>query len=107
MMKFRKLEAYARSLELEVFSTPFDMESIDFLASEKQKVWKIPSGELTNLPYLEKIASLPIEGKSVVISTGMATIEEIKDALSVLEKNGMKKEDIIYSSLQYRIPNPL
>ena len=53
---------------------------------KSKKVWKIPSGELTNLPYLEKIASLPIEGKSVVISTGMATIEEIKDALSVLEK---------------------
>ena len=92
--EFRKLEIYARSLDLEVFSTPFDMESIDFLAGEKQKVWKIPSGELTNLPYLEKIACLPIEGKNIVISTGMATIDEIKDALAVLEKNGILKKDI-------------
>jgi len=104
--EFRKLEAYARSLELEVFSTPFDMESIDFLASEKQKVWKIPSGELTNLPYLEKIASLPIEGKSVVISTGMATIEEIKDALSILEKNGIKKEEITILHCNTEYPTP-
>ena len=104
--EFRKLEAYARSLGLEVFSTPFDMESIDFLASEKQKVWKIPSGELTNLPYLEKIASLPIEGKSVVISTGMATIEEIKDALSILEKNGMKKEEITILHCNTEYPTP-
>lgn len=53
---YKWLSEYAKSLGLEVFSTPFDMESIDFLAKENQKIWKIPSGELTNLPYLEKIA---------------------------------------------------
>lgn len=104
--EFRKLEAYARSLGLEVFSTPFDMESIDFLAGEKQKVWKIPSGELTNLPYLEKIARLPIEGKSIVISTGMATVEEIKAALSVLENNGMQKKEITILHCNTEYPTP-
>lgn len=48
------LMEYAVSLNLDVFSTPFDEDSIDFLASLKQKIWKIPSGELLNLPYLEK-----------------------------------------------------
>lgn len=104
--EFRKLEVYARSLGLEVFSTPFDMESIDFLAGENQKVWKIPSGELTNLPYLEKIARLPIEGKNIVISTGMATIDEIKDALVVLEKNGMSKKDITILHCNTEYPTP-
>lgn len=104
--EFVKLEAYARSLGLEVFSTPFDFESIDFLASQQQKVWKIPSGELTNLPYLEKIARLPIEGKSIVISTGMATIEETKQSLKVLEDNGMAKKDITILHCNTEYPTP-
>lgn len=61
--EFVKLEAYARSLGLEVFSTPFDFESIDFLASQQQKVWKIPSGELTNLPYLEKLHDFRLKAR--------------------------------------------
>ncbi|AGQ38172.1 TPA: N-acetylneuraminate synthase [Mannheimia haemolytica] len=104
--EFMKLEAYARSLGLEVFSTPFDFESIDFLASQQQKVWKIPSGELTNLPYLEKIARLPIEGKTIVISTGMATIEETKASLKVLEDNGVAKKDITILHCNTEYPTP-
>ncbi|AFU20237.1 MULTISPECIES: N-acetylneuraminate synthase [Actinobacillus] len=104
--EFVKLEAYARSLGLEVFSTPFDFESIDFLAGQQQKVWKIPSGELTNLPYLEKIARLPIEGKTIVISTGMATIEETKQSLKVLEDNGMAKKDITILHCNTEYPTP-
>lgn len=104
--EFVKLEAYARSLGLEVFSTPFDFESIDFLASQQQKVWKIPSGELTNLPYLEKIARLPIEGKTIVISTGMATIEETKQSLKVLEDNGIAKKDITILHCNTEYPTP-
>lgn len=104
--EFVKLEAYARSLGLEVFSTPFDFESIDFLASQRQKVWKIPSGELTNLPYLEKIARLPIEGKTIVISTGMATIEETKASLKVLEDNGMSRKDITILHCNTEYPTP-
>ncbi|WGE51029.1 N-acetylneuraminate synthase [Actinobacillus equuli subsp. haemolyticus] len=104
--EFVKLEAYARSLGLEVFSTPFDFESIDFLAGQQQKVWKIPSGELTNLPYLEKIARLPIEGKTIVISTGMATVEETKQSLKVLEDNGMSKKDITILHCNTEYPTP-
>ncbi|HDL6020695.1 TPA: N-acetylneuraminate synthase [Mannheimia haemolytica] len=104
--EFVKLEAYARSLGLEVFSTPFDFESIDFLASQQQKLWKIPSGELTNLLYLEKIARLPIEGKTIVISTGMATIEETKASLKVLEDNGVAKKDITILHCNTEYPTP-
>ncbi|WGE31628.1 N-acetylneuraminate synthase [Actinobacillus genomosp. 2] len=104
--EFIKLDSYARSLDLEVFSTPFDFESIDFLASQRQKIWKIPSGELTNLPYLEKIARLPIEGKTVIISTGMATIEETQCALKVLEENGMAKKDITILHCNTEYPTP-
>ena len=70
----------------EIFATPFDLESIDFLAQLGQKVWKIPSGEITNLIYLEKIASLPIPNKQIVLSTGMSTLEEIDQALRIFEK---------------------
>ena len=104
--EFIKLENYAKELELDVFSTPFDFDSIDFLASQKQKVWKIPSGEILNLPYLEKIAKLPIENKEIVISTGMATIEEIKIALSVLEKNGVSKDKITVLHCNTEYPTP-
>ncbi|MEG1506145.1 MAG: N-acetylneuraminate synthase [Bacilli bacterium] len=104
--EFIKLENYAKELGLDVFSTPFDFDSIDFLASQKQKVWKIPSGEILNLPYLEKIATLPIEDKEIVISTGMATIEEIKLSLSVLEKNGVSKNKITILHCNTEYPTP-
>ena len=104
--EFIKLEEYAKELGLDVFSTPFDFESIDFLASRNQKMWKIPSGELLNLPYLEKISRLPIEGKEIVLSTGMATIEEIKASVNVLTKNGMAPEKITILHCNTEYPTP-
>lgn len=104
--EYIKLEKYAKSLGLEVFSTPFDMDSVDFLAENKQKIWKIPSGEITNLPYLEKIAKLEIENKKIVISTGMSTVNEIEKALNILVKNGMDKNDIIVLHCNTEYPTP-
>lgn len=104
--EFIKLENYAKGLGLDVFSTPFDFESIDFLATQNQKIWKIPSGEILNLPYLEKIARLPIENKEIVLSTGMATIEEIKISLSILEKNGVSKDKITILHCNTEYPTP-
>ena len=104
--EFRKLEEYAKSLGLEVFSTPFDFDSIDFLIENKQKIWKIPSGEITNLPYLEKIARADIPDKEIVISTGMATIEEIKWSLKVLEDNGVPKNKITILHCNTEYPTP-
>ena len=59
-------------------STPFDLESIEFLQEIDIPFWKIPSGEITNLPYLEKIAHT---GKDIIMSTGMCTMEEIQKQL--------------------------
>lgn len=103
---YQWLSDYAQHLGLAVFSTPFDMDSIDFLAKNNQKIWKIPSGELTNLPYLEKVASLPIKGKKIIISTGMGTVCEIKQALDVLNHNGMAEKDITILHCNTEYPTP-
>ncbi|EEE2302227.1 N-acetylneuraminate synthase [Salmonella enterica subsp. diarizonae] len=104
--EFINLEEYAKKLGLDVFSTPFDFDSIDFLASRNQKVWKIPSGELLNLPYLEKIAQLPIADKKIVLSTGMATIEEINLSLKVFSDNGISPENITILHCNTEYPTP-
>jgi N-acetylneuraminate synthase len=104
--EYLKLRDHARKIGLEVFSTPFDMESIDFLARNDQKIWKIPSGEITNLPYLEKIAKLKIENKKIILSTGMSTVEEIKKALKILIENGVKSEDITILHCNTEYPTP-
>ncbi|EDW8111889.1 N-acetylneuraminate synthase [Salmonella enterica] len=104
--EFIKLEEYAKQLELDVFSTPFDFDSIDFLASRNQKVWKIPSGELLNLPYLEKIAQLPIADKKIVLSTGMATVEEINLSLKIFSENGISPENITILHCNTEYPTP-
>ncbi|HAU3151124.1 TPA: N-acetylneuraminate synthase [Salmonella enterica subsp. diarizonae] len=104
--EFIKLEEYAKQLGLDVFSTPFDLDSIDFLASRNQKIWKIPSGELLNLPYLEKIAKLPIVDKKIVLSTGMATVEEINLSLRVFSDNGISPENITILHCNTEYPTP-
>lgn len=103
---FTKLEEYAKSLGLDVFSTPFDMDSVDFLISRKQKMWKIPSGELLNLPYLEKIAKIPDDEKEIIISTGMATLNEIKSALEIFKNNNVpsNKITILHCNTEYPTP---
>ena len=77
----RELKAYCEAIGIEYLSTAFDPKSVDFLASLVLPVWKIPSGEITNLPYLEKVAAL---GKRVLLSTGMSEPEEIAAAMDVL-----------------------
>lgn len=103
---FIELSDYARSLGLITFSTPFDLESIDFLVKQKQNIWKIPSGELTNLPYLEKIGAIKCENKLIVLSSGMATIDEIKTCIGILVKVGTPKEQIILLHCNTEYPTP-
>ncbi len=100
---YLKLKEYALSLGLIVFSTPFDLKSIDFLYKNGQNIWKIPSGEITNLPYLEKIGMLECKNKQIILSTGMANIEEIKTAIDILIKNGTKENEItlLHCTTQY------
>lgn len=104
--EFLKLRDYAESLGLITFSTPFDMDSIAFLEAEGQKIWKIPSGEITNLPYLERIAKIKIDGKQIILSTGMSTMEEIKQAVSILLRYEQKENLVIlHCNTEYPTPD--
>lgn len=79
---FKLLKAYCEEKGIMFLSTPFDLESCDFLNDLGLQIFKIPSGEITNLPYLRKINSFK---KKIILSTGMATLNEIQDALDVLK----------------------
>jgi N,N'-diacetyllegionaminate synthase len=84
-------------------STPFDLVSIDCLAALNMDYWKIPSGEITNLPYLRKIAKT---GGKVILSTGMSTLNEVENAVKVLTDNGLTRNDItlLHCTTQYPTP---
>lgn len=101
-----ELKSYAEKLGLVVFSTPFDMGSIDFLDSIGQKLWKIPSGEVTNLPYIERIGRIRREGKKVIVSSGMATIDEMKTCIDILTRSGTEEKDIILLHCNTEYPTP-
>tara|TARA_B110000908_G_scaffold24560_1_gene28162 strand:+ start:8238 stop:9233 length:996 start_codon:yes stop_codon:yes gene_type:complete len=94
---------YCETKKIKFLSTAFDFESIEFL-KDKLDFYKIPSGEITNLPYLEKVAGL---GLSIVMSTGMATMQEVKDAFDILVKNGIKKDDITILHCNTEYPTPM
>ena len=79
---FKQLKEYCENKNIIFLSTPFDLESADFLNDLGMEIFKIPSGEITNLPYLRKINSF---GKKVILSTGMANLDEIQDALNILK----------------------
>lgn len=98
---FWELKRYCNALGIGFLSTPFDFESIDVLAKMEMDFWKLPSGEATNLPYLEKIAKT---GKKVVLSTGMCQMQEIKDAVSVLEENGAFDITLLHCNTEYPTP---
>ena len=86
------------------FSTGFDIESIDLLLSLGQDHFKVPSGELTNLPYLRHIGKL---GKTVILSTGMATLGDIEAAIDALEKAGTARENITVLHCTTDYPTPM
>lgn len=98
---FIELKKYCDAIGIGFISTPFDLDSIRFLETFNMDFWKVPSGEVTNLPYLEAIAKT---GRKVVMSTGMCNIEEIKAAIDVLEKNGTKEVEILHCNTQYPTP---
>lgn len=99
---FRELKSYCESIDICFLSTAFDLESLSFLEELGIPFWKIPSGELTNLPYLKMVART---GREIVLSTGMAENEEIRDALSVLQQEGAGEITILHCTTQY--PTPL
>ena len=97
----RELAAYCKEIGIQYLSTPFDLASIDFLATLDMPVWKIPSGEITNLPYLEKVAALK---KPLILSTGMSALSEIEDALRVLEEGGSEDITLLHCNTEYPTP---
>ncbi|MBW2663295.1 MAG: N-acetylneuraminate synthase [Deltaproteobacteria bacterium] len=93
-----------RSNKIEFLSTPFDLTTIDLLVEMGLNKWKIPSGEITNLPYLRKIASL---GQEIILSTGMSDLGEIKDAINVFITYGISPEDITILHCNTEYPTPM
>ena len=94
---------HCKKKQVKFFSTAFDLKGLDYLNSLGFSFFKIPSGELTNYPYLKKIASF---GKPVILSTGMATLKEINSALDVLKK-GINHEDITILHCNTEYPTPM
>ncbi len=99
-----ELMAYCESRNIKFLSTGFDLDSLDFLNELKLPLFKIPSGEITNLPYLRKIGGF---GKPIIISTGMADLKEIKEAISVLVKAGADKSQITILHCNTEYPTPM
>lgn len=100
------LREYASGLGLQVFATPFDLDAVAFLAGHGQTIWKIPSGEITNLPYLRKIGSLPGADKRIILSTGMSSIDEIRTCVRTLSEQGVRKEQITLLHCNTEYPTP-
>lgn len=99
--EFEKIKMYCDKKNIMFLSTPFDSPSIEFLESLNIPFWKIPSGEITNYPYLVKIASTH---KDIILSTGMSTIEEIRQCINVLIKNGSGEIVLLQCNTEYPTP---
>ena len=99
--EFLELKTYCDHIGICFLSTPFDLESIAFLDSIDLPFWKIPSGEITNYPYL---AALGKTGKAVVMSTGMSDLSEIEAAVRVLRDNGTTDIRLLHCNTEYPTP---
>jgi len=95
---------YCQQKNIKFFSTAFDLESLEYLKDINLELVKIPSGEITNLPYLRKAAQL---FKDVIISTGMCTMEDIEAAINVFLKEGISKNNITILHCNTEYPTPM
>lgn len=98
---FLELKTYCRQQGIGFLSTPFDLDSIHFLDKLNMDFWKLPSGEITNLPYLLEIARTE---KPVVMSTGMCGMEEIRQAVDCLKKAGTPEITLLHCNTEYPTP---
>lgn len=99
--EFQGLQTYCIKTGIEFLSTPFDLESIAFLNTFDLPFWKIPSGEVTNLPYLLAIAKTK---KPVVMSTGMCELDEVRSAIESLTTNGTPDITLLQCNTEYPTP---
>jgi N,N'-diacetyllegionaminate synthase len=95
---------YSKTKDIKFLSSPFDHESIDLLNKLDLEIFKIPSGEITNLPYLRHIGKL---NKKIILSTGMSNMHEIRSALDILINSGTKKNNIIILHANTEYPTPM
>ena len=100
----KNLINYCNIKGITFLSSPFDIESINLLAELNLKIFKIPSGEITNLPYLRRIGSF---NKEVILSTGMSNLKEIGEALKILINAGTSKEKITVLHANTMYPTPM
>ncbi|MBT4790928.1 MAG: N-acetylneuraminate synthase [Halobacteriovoraceae bacterium] len=99
-----ELLTYCKKKDIKYLSSPFDHWSIDLLEEMNTDLYKVPSGEITNLPYLRKISTL---NKPIIVSTGMATLTEVRDCLEVLMSNGITREMITVLHCNTEYPTPM
>jgi N,N'-diacetyllegionaminate synthase len=101
--EWKKVKKYCEYIGIEFMSTPFDFEAIDFLNELGMKKWKVPSGEITNIPYLQKIGAMKGE---VFLSSGMAVYEEIFAAEAVLQAAGAGAVHLMHCTTSYPVKPP-
>ena len=99
--EYGKLKEYCDEKGIEFLSTAFDLPSVDYLHSIGMRRWKIPSGEITNLPLLIKIAKLH---EPIIMSTGMSELSEVADAVRVLKENGAQDITLLHCTTEYPAP---
>ncbi|MEG1884297.1 MAG: N-acetylneuraminate synthase [Clostridia bacterium] len=99
--KFERLKNYCDNISIDFVSTPFDLTSLAFLCTLDMPFWKIPSGEVTNLPYLLSIANTQ---KPVIMSTGMCDIDDIEAAIGALRANGTLEIKLLHCNTEYPTP---
>lgn len=99
-----ELIEYCRKKRIRFFSTAFDLDSIEYLHTLQLGMWKIPSGEITNYPYLKKIAQYK---EPVILSTGMCELRDIESALAVLLNNGVARDQITVLHCNTEYPTPM
>lgn len=97
----RELIEHCIKRNIMFLSTPFDLESIKLLSELGMQIYKIPSGEITNLPYLREIAK---QQKKIILSTGMSSMDEVKAAVNVLKNNGTEELTLLHCNTQYPTP---
>lgn len=101
---YKKLKIYCEEKQIMFLSTPFDHVSIEELTKLDLEYFKIPSGEITNLPYLKHIAQV---AKQIILSTGMSTLEEVENAVNILYENGIAKNNLTLLHVTTEYPTPM
>lgn len=100
----KQLIDYCREKNIMFLSTPFDIESLHFLIECGMEIIKVPSGEITNYPYLREVGRCAADGKKVFLSTGMSSLEEVKAAIEILRANGSREIEVLHCNTEYPTP---